>query len=272
MKHDFEIIDFHTHPFLHSSYNICNHKEVLQNMGVENTLSIMKDLGVSKICGAVVSVDSKGGPTYKNDWQRISDWNTQALELKKIYGDFYIPGFHIHPDFVEESCLEIDRMQAQGVRLLGELVPYLSGYKSYSLENMKIIIEYATQKKMVVSIHTTVDEDMDAFVEQHPDTTIVAAHPGEYDKFMRHLQRLKKYPNYYLDISGTGVFRYGTLRRAIDEVGAHKILYGSDFPTCNPAMFVGSVLLDPLITDEEKRAVFAENAKRLLGISGRTYS
>ena len=123
MKHDFEIIDFHTHPFLNSSYNICNHKEVLQDMGVENTLSIMKDLGVSKICGAVVSVDSKGGPTYKNDWKRISDWNTQVLELKKIYGDFYIPGFHIHPDFVEESCLEIDRMYAQGVRLLGELVP-----------------------------------------------------------------------------------------------------------------------------------------------------
>jgi predicted TIM-barrel fold metal-dependent hydrolase len=266
MKHDFEIIDFHTHPFLNSSYNICKHKEVLPDMGVENTFSIMKDLGVSKICGAVVSMDSKERPAYKNDWQRIRDWNTQALELKKIYGDFYVPGFHIHPDFVEESCLEIDRMHAQGVRLLGELVPYLSGYKSYSLENMKIIIDYATQKKMVVSIHTTLDDDMDTFVEQHPDTTIVAAHPNEYDRFMRHLQRLKKYPNYYLDISGTGVFRYGMLRRAIDEVGAHKILYGSDFPTCNPGMFVGSVLLDPLITAEEKRAVFAENAKRLLGI------
>ena len=31
MKHGFEIIDFHTHPFLNSSYNICSHKEVLPN-------------------------------------------------------------------------------------------------------------------------------------------------------------------------------------------------------------------------------------------------
>lgn len=264
MKHGFEIIDFHTHPFLSESYNICNHKKVLRDMSAENTLSLMRALGVNKICGAVVSVDSMGGPSYENHWQRISDWNLQALELKKIYGDFYIPGFHIHPDFVEESCLEIDRMHGRGVRLLGELVPYLCGYQSYSSENMKTIIDYATQKNMVVSIHTMLEDDMDAFVEQHPDTTIVAAHPNEYEGFMRHLQRLKKYPNYYLDLSGYGVFRHGMLRRAIDEVGADKILYGSDFPTCNPGMYVGSVLLDPLITDEEKRIVFAENAKRLL--------
>ena len=54
------------------------------------------------------------------------------------------------------------------------------------------------------------------------------------------------------------------LRRIIDEVGVDRVLFGSDFPTCNPAMFVGGVLLDPLLTDEEKEKIFAGNAKRLL--------
>jgi len=117
---------------------------------------------------------------------------------------------------------------------------------------------------MLVSIHTMLDDEMDAFVEQHPDTTIGAAHPNEYKGFMRRLQRLKRYPNYYLDLSGYEVFRHGILRHVIDEVGVHKILYGSDFPTCNLGMYAGSVLLDPLITDEEKHIVFAENAKHLL--------
>ena len=39
-------------------------------------------------------------------------------------------------------------------------------------------------------------------------------------------------------------------------------LFGTDFPTCNPAMFLGGVILDTLITEEEKKMILAENAKR----------
>ncbi len=45
------------------------------------------------------------------------------------------------------------------------------------------------------------------------------AHPGEYTTFMEHLARMQKYENAYLDISGTGLFRYGMLRYGIDKVG-----------------------------------------------------
>ena len=48
--------------------------------------------------------------------------------------------------------------------------------------------------------------------------------------------------------------------------GVDKILFGSDYPTCNPAMYIGGVLLDDLITPEEKQKIFYDNAKRLLGI------
>ena len=50
--------------------------------------------------------------------------NDTALELKKVYGDFYIPGFHIHPAYQEESVSEIKRMDKLGIKLIGELVPY----------------------------------------------------------------------------------------------------------------------------------------------------
>ena len=56
------------------------------------------------------------------------------------------------------------------------------------------------------------------------------------------------------------------LRHAIDDFGPERFLFGSDFPTCNPAMFVGGVALDPLLSDEEKRLVLAGNARRLLGL------
>ena len=103
-------------------------------------------------------------------------------------------------------------------------------------------------------------------VKKHPDTIFVAAHPGEYPQYMRHLERMAWSENYYLDLSGTGFFRHRMLRHGIDTRGAHRFLFGSDYPTCNPSMFIGGVALDPLLTEEEKQQIFSGNAKRLLNL------
>ena len=259
---NYEIIDFHTHPFPTNEYNICNHIPNC-NMSPQNTFNTLTRLGVKKICGSVI----KSGPLRKDEtwWNRVRACNEQALKLKEFYGDFYIPGFHIHPDFPEESIAEIDAMHAKGIKLIGELVPYMMGYMYYNTPELNRIIDYATNKGMVVNIHTaSYEDDIDAFVEAHPNTKIIAAHPGELSRLLRHIERMKRNPNYYLDLSGGGMFRHGMVKRVIDEVGADRILYGSDFPTCNPSMFIGGVLFDELISPQEKQAIFADNAKRLL--------
>ena len=263
MNKQFEIIDFHTHPFINDSYNICQHTSYC-NMSAENTVKTMKGLGVSKICGSVISVPQISKKVYRNEWEKISDWNATALELKAIYSDFYIPGFHIHPDYVDESLAEIDKMAAAGVKLIGELVPYMCGNYDCASQNMRTIVKYAAEKEMVLSIHTDNSDVMDEFVKANPDITIVAAHPGELGSVMRHIERAKMSENYYLDISGTGIFRHGALRRLLDTMGAERILYGTDYPTCNPSMFLGAVLLDELISDEEKELILAKNTKKLL--------
>jgi len=151
--------------------------------------------------------------------------------------------------------------------LIGELVPYMHGWNDYSCKEFDEILDVATQYNMVVSVHTMDHDQMDEMVRKHPNTVIVAAHPQEYAGYMRHLERMKMSENYYLDLSGTGLFRHGMLRRGIDVCGAERFLFGTDFPTCTPSMFIGGVLLDSLISEEEKRMIFSENAKRLLGES-----
>lgn len=256
----FEIIDFHTHPFLSERTNICAHKDFC-NMSAENTLNMFKTLGVSKICGSVIS-------TEKDSWDKIKANNDEVLKLKELYGDFYIPGFHIHPDYTDESIKEIDRMHKRGVTLVGELVPYLDGWDNYASDEFSILLDEIGKRNMIVSLHTspTYNDAMDEMVKGHKDIIFVAAHPGEYDTLMRHIERMKMSENYYLDISGTGTHRYGMLRRVIDEIGADRILFGSDFPTCNPGAFIGTVLLDPLLSDSEKEKIFSQNAKQLLKI------
>ena len=133
-----------------------------------------------------------------------------------MYGDFYIPGFHVHPVYVAESCAEIERMAGLGVRLIGELVPYAHGWSDYSCAGFDDILDCAQEHDMVVSFHSMDDDQMDSMVKKHPNTTLVAAHPGEYWEFMRHLRRMKLSRNYFLDLSGGGLYRYGMLRRGVD--------------------------------------------------------
>ena len=80
----FEMIDFHTHPFSEAKNNICAHKYYC-NMSVNETFSVFKELGVSKICGSVISVREENS---RNSWNEIKQNNDTAIELKRIYGDF----------------------------------------------------------------------------------------------------------------------------------------------------------------------------------------
>lgn len=259
----FEVIDFHTHPFIEAKNNICSHKDIL-NMTAENTFTDLSKLGITKICGSVINVNND---TYENKWQKVKENNDIALRLKEIYGDFYIPGFHVHTDYLEESFNEIERMDKQGIKLMGELVPYIDGWQNgYDSENFSLLLDEAGKRNMIVSFHSQNEDAMDKMVKNHPDVIFVAAHPGEYGAFMRHIERMKFSDNYYLDVSGYGIFRYGMLRKAIDAFGIDRILFGSDYPTCNTAMYIGGVLLDNLINDSEKEKIFSLNAKKLLGI------
>ena len=259
----FEIIDFHTHPFSDDETNICIYQSHcrLKADGIRDELHA---LGISRIAGSVIQTKKSG---IESDWQRLSRWNEDALRLRERLGDFYIPGFHVHPGFVEASIREIHRMKREGVRLIGELVPYLSGWSDLLCEGFDAILDEAERCGMVLSLHTDANaEAMDEMVRRHRGLTVVAAHPGERPSFLSHLARARISENYYLDLLGTGLFRHGTLLTAVKEMGANRVLFGTDYPICAPAAYVGGVKDDPFLTDEEKALVFAGNAKRLLAL------
>lgn len=89
-------------------------------MDAERAHDHLSSLGISRVCGSVL------GPV--NCWNDIIQLNDRALELREFWGQFYIPGFHIHPDYVEQSVAQVRRMAQHGVKLVGELVPYMHGW------------------------------------------------------------------------------------------------------------------------------------------------
>lgn len=136
-------------------------------------------------------------------------------------------------------------MHRQGINLVGELVPYMNGWENYASAGLSEILDLCQQLHMIVSLHSMEDEHME---------TMFAAHPGEHDAYMRHIARMKKYGNVYLDLSGTGLFQYGMLSYGVQQVGAERFLFGSDYPVCNPSMQVAGVLYEK-ISDSAKEQI-----------------
>ena len=261
----YKIIDFHTHPFLTADQNICVHL-VRDKMTTDDIKPYFESLGVSRICGSVIynfPAQEKIGYSSFDPFRRLND---AALELRERLGEFYVPGFHVNPNFYEESCLEIERMAALGVKLVGELVPYLHGWDDFASDSFSALIDEIERYNMILNVHTMSQDSLDKMVEAHPTATIVGAHPGDFGDFTRQMNRMSMSKNYYVDLSGTGLFRYGLLREGIDRFGADRFLFGSDYPICTPPMFLGGVLHEPLLTDDERKLILSGNAKRLLGL------
>lgn len=256
----YEIIDFHTHPFLVDESNVCFHKDFLK-LDYKTTLQQMDELNVSHFCGTVIR---RGNGDDNFFLRKMRKNNEEALELEKIYNGRYVAGFHVSPKFVKESCEIIEKMAKAGHNLIGELTPYNDGWEDYSDRGLCEILEVADHYNMVVNFHGIDDDNMDVMVKEHPNLTFVCAHPKEYNELLRHINRAKLNENYHLDLSGTGLFRFGMLRHLIDTIGVDKLLFGSDYPVCSLGMYVGGIIFDNTITDNEKEKILSLNAKRLL--------
>lgn len=261
----FQIIDAHMHPFWTDDTPIGNYD---LNVSPTEIGSDLARCGIDAFAGSVIT---KTVESF-DDVRRVND---SALKLRDYYGERYIPGVHIHPRWVKESCEELERLHKAGVRYIGELVPYIMDWKSaggasaegksYSSPEALEIFAVARDLGFVVSIHPSEHNDMDALCAAFPTLPVIVAHPGEYQNYMRNLERIEKYPNAYLDICGTGLFRNRMLWYGVNRVGAERFLFGTDYPVCNPGMQVAGVEYERL-TDSDRELIFSGNFKRLLNL------
>lgn len=254
-----DIIDFHTHPFFDAGEYFCIYKESIP-ADVNTILSDMSNAGISRFCGSVIRKIREG-----EGFEVLKELNREALKLRDVYGERYIPGIHVHPDYVEESVKEIEYAAENGVKLVGELVPYMHGWSDYSCGGLSDILDVAEKHGMTVSLHVGNHEQMVAMARAHRNVNFVVAHPGEKDRVLKHIEAMQSCENMYLDISGTGLHRYGLMRFLCDKVGAERILFGTDYPIGNLASYVYAMMGERL-TDGERELIFSGNAKRLLGL------
>lgn len=247
------IIDSHVHPFVDADNNIAAY-------GAPNSLqefmSELKKCGFSKVCGSVIAVKAQ-------NFTEIQQLNRVALDIKSQYPDFFIPGVHVHAGAPEESCRELEYLyHNHQVRWVGELVHYLMNTGEYNCAGMFQIYETIRDLDMVVNIHCSNLQVIEDILRNFPTLKVVIAHPEDIGSAKKRFELVKQYANAYMDISGTGLFRWNMLRYAVDKCGSEKFLFGSDFPICSPAMNLGGLLGENL-TEVEQDNILFKNFLRL---------
>lgn len=100
--------------------------------------------------------------------------------------------------------------------------------------------------------------------EEVPGCAVVLGHMGGYLHVEDAIEAAAACPNLYLE---TSAMPYpAQIARAVERIGAERVLFGSDGPGCNPALELAKVRSAGL-TGPDEAAVLGENAVRLLGVA-----
>ena len=208
--------------------------------------------------------------SWSNKAQTPEDYRQGNREVAK-YADRYKGRFRgscvITPFRIDEALREIEHCRKEyGFVWLGEFCNYMTGYK-YDTPEWAEVMKLATKLNLVIQIHTNVRE-MQYLAEKFPDTTIVFPHlGGNRDDIFARIAIVAQHKNAHIDLSGSGIERVGTLERAVKEIGADRVLYGSDFTINEPSAVIARVK-NAFLTAEDREKILHRNVERLLARAG----
>src|SRR5262249_27484813 len=189
--------------------------------------------------------------------QALSHWHDRAF------------GFaYVNPKYVKESLSEIDRCIRDGPMVGIKLWVAVRA----SAPVLDPIVEHAAELKAVVFQHTwlkitgnlpgeSTPMDFAALAARHPRASLICGHTG--GDWEQGIRAVRAHRHVAVDLGG-GDPVAGITEAAVRELGAERVLYGSDAGGRSFASQLAKVQ-GAHISEEAKQLIFAGNLKRLLG-------
>jgi predicted TIM-barrel fold metal-dependent hydrolase len=136
------------------------------------------------------------------------------------------------------------------------------------------IFAFAAQRRALVLTHSgernSMPEDFVPFADAFPEVNLILAHIGcGWDGDLGHQVRAisqSRHGNLHADTSSASSIVPNLIEFAVREVGADRVLYGTDTPLYCTAMQRARIDHADL-NDQEKRQILRDNALKLLGLS-----
>jgi len=249
---DVEIIDMHAH--LGPYYNMHIPRSDSANM-----VRMMDRLGIDK---TVVSAT----PGICSDMVLGNDMTLEAIRAHRgrIYGACYING-----NYPELSLDELERCFGEDQDMVIVKTHPLLNKCKLDDRRMKPLYEWTADRKLILLVHTWLDQDpygsqdqFAAVAKDYPDIMWIMGHTGGPFGGPHGFELAEEIPNFFLDIT-LSTCPARQIETFVKEVGADRVLFGTDNPFIDPKPQIGRVMLADISQDDRVK-ILSGNARRFV--------
>jgi uncharacterized protein len=235
------IIDSHTHVDEYEAFGWFDPPEAI--------IELIDEAGIEQ----AVVMTYADAPVLKPDaLQYIHD-------VCKKYPDRLIPYARINPHadnaatLLEEAIVDL---KMKGLKIHQESVTAAAHHDSIIR-----LVRKATEFNAPALFHSgdealSLPQQFARLAEAVPEATIILAHMGGYHHTEDAIRVCEKYDNLLVDTSACPY--PDKIREAVERLGAHRVLFGSDGPGCNPKLELKKIMRLSL-SQTEQRLVLHDN-------------
>ncbi len=228
---------------------------------VREMIETMDSLGIDRLClSHFLGVFC--------DFRRGNDLLAEAIEQ---YPGRLIGQIVVNPRYPDQIVPELDRCERQYGMRMAKIHPFCHEYPADG-PGYREFWQYANDKELVVLTHTwgsdkTCGPEMfGPIAREHPRAKIILAHAGVTRRGCEEtIGVARRHDNLYLDVASSQP-HVGMIERFVNEVGAERVLFGSDVPVLEPAAQLGRVAYAE-ISEANKEKILGLNMQRLLEAS-----
>jgi uncharacterized protein len=186
----------------------------------------------------------------------------------------------LQPRAGDAAVAEIERCVRLGFRGVGELMPDGQGFSLSDKHLLAPVVEAATALHTPLLVHssepvghsysgkgTAFPDALYRFALDFPNATIVCAHWGGGLPFYELMPEVAESARnvYYDSAASSFLYRPDVFGCVAKIVGAHKILFATDFPLVRPRKLIRQIR-EQKLSEEDAALVLGGNACRLLGL------
>jgi len=197
--------------------------------------------------------------------------NDQLAELIRPFPRRFLGMAWVNPVLGDDALQDLERAVTAHRFHAVKLQPSMHGF-SVMQPVVRPVVELADQLGIPVAIHTGdapygLPWEVGELAARHPTTTFIMCHMGHSVMvYVEAAIRLAmEIENIVLDCSTVGFFR--KIRDAVEAVGSHRVVWGSDAPVVHPGPELQKVRQAGLLPSEESQ-VLGGNIVRVLGLAG----
>lgn len=232
------------------------------NQRLEQLIAFADRLGIERIC-VFMGMKWSYDPTPEDMRQQ----NDEVLEALQRWPDRAFGFVYLTPNHVEESLAELDRCVRDGPMVGVKLwvarhcnAPELDPIVRRAAELKALILQHTYLKATGNLPGESTPTELAELARRHPSVPLVCAHTGA--DWEIGIRAIRDCPNIFADLCGSDPTA-GMTEMAVRELGAERVLFGSDAGGRSFASQLGKVL-GADIPESAKQLILANNLKRLL--------